>query len=198
MFSGGTTPDPMHRFLASERTRSRIDWNSIECFFSDERPVPPEDPDSNYGLFRRSVIEPFGLMAPRTYRIRGEASDLDVSARRYGALIRSRFSVFPPDVPSFDLVYLGLGQDGHTASLFPGVEIPDDGRLVVAVWVEALHSKRVTATFRLLNAARRVMFFVARHGDARAAERPRGPRGRDVPATTPRACSRYRQGVSGL
>jgi len=190
MFSGGTTPEPMYRFLASEPTRSRIDWNSIECFLSDERPVPPEDPDSNYGLFRRSVIEPFGLMAPRTYRIRGEASDLDLSARRYEALIRSRFSVFPPDIPSFDLVYLGLGQDGHTASLFPGVEIPDDGRLVVAVWVEALHSKRVTATFRLLNAARRVMFLVAGKEKARAVKRTLAPGRGEEPTPASRVSPR--------
>jgi 6-phosphogluconolactonase len=147
MLSGGTTPEPMYRILASEPTRSRIDWNSVECYFGDERPVPPDHPESNYGLARRLLLEPLGLRAPRTYRIRGEASDLTLSARRYDALIRNRFAPTPPADPSFDIVFLGLGGDGHTASLFPGVPIPDDPpRLVVAVWVDVLRSMRVTAT----------------------------------------------------
>jgi 6-phosphogluconolactonase len=185
LLSGGTTPEPMYRLLATEPTRSRIDWNSIECYFADERPVPPEDPDSNYGLFHRNFLEPLGLMAPRTYRIRGEASDLDLAARRYEALIRSRFAVFPPGVPSFDLAFLGLGRDGHTASLFPGVAVPED-RLVVAVWVEALQQKRVTVTFRLLNAAQRVVFLVSGKEKAAAVRRTLAPERGEEPTPASR------------
>jgi 6-phosphogluconolactonase len=185
LLSGGTTPEPLYRHLASEPTRSRIDWNSVECYFADERPVPPEDPDSNYGLFHRTFLEPLGLMAPRTYRIRGEASDLDLAARRYEALIRSRFAVFPPAVPGFDLAFLGLGRDGHTASLFPGVAVPED-RLVVAVWVEALQQKRVTATFRLLNAAHRVVFLVSGKEKAPAVRRTLAPERGEEPTPASR------------
>ena len=74
LLSGGTTPEPMYRILASEPTRSRIDWSAIECYLGDERPVPPDHPDSNYGLVKRALLEPLGLLAPRTYRIRGESS----------------------------------------------------------------------------------------------------------------------------
>ncbi len=172
--SGGKTPEPMYRLLASEPTRSRIDWISFECFFTDERPVPPEEAQSNYGLFHRTLLEPLGIMAPRTYRIRGEASDLDLAARRYEALIRNRTSVFPPGVPSFDLVFLGLGPDGHTASLFPGIPVPDD-RLVIAVWVEKLQQKRVTMTLPLLNAASRIVFLVSGKEKAKAVRRTLAP-----------------------
>ena len=176
MLSGGTTPEPMYRILASEPTRSRIDWNSVECYFGDERPVPPDHPESNYGLARRLLLEPLGLRAPRTYRIRGEASDLTLSARRYEALIRNRLAPPPPADPSFDVVYLGLGEDGHTASLFPDVQIPDDPpRLVVAVWVDVFRTMRVTATYRLLNAARRVFFLVAGKEKAAAVKRTLTP-----------------------
>ena len=82
LLSGGTTPEPMYRLLASEPTRSRLDWNSVECYFGDERPVPPEHPDSNFGMVKRTLLEPLGLASPRTYRIRGEATDLALSAVR--------------------------------------------------------------------------------------------------------------------
>jgi 6-phosphogluconolactonase len=182
LLSGGTTPEPMYRLLASEPTRSRVDWSSVECFIGDERPVPPDHPDSNYGLVKRVLLEPLGLLAPRTYRIRGESTDLDLAALRYEALLRSRFGAYPPEVPAFDLVYLGLGTDGHTASLFPGVQIPADSpRLVVACWVEALQSMRATVTHRVLNAAARVLFLVSGREKADAVRRTLAPDGAGEP-----------------
>jgi 6-phosphogluconolactonase len=186
LLSGGTTPEPMYRLLASEPTRSRVDWNSVECYFGDERPVPPDHPESNYGLVSRTLLEPLGLRAPRTYRIRGETSDLTLAALRYEALIRNRFAVRPSEDPAFDLVYLGLGEDGHTASLYPGVTIPEDSpRLVVAVWIDAIQSMRATSTYRLLNAARRVRFMVAGKEKAAAVKRTLAPERLD--AVTPAA-----------
>jgi 6-phosphogluconolactonase len=184
LLSGGTTPEPMYRILASEPMKSRIDWTSIEFYIGDERPVPPDHPESNFGLAYRALLEPLGLLAPRTYRIRGEASDLELAARRYEALIRARFAAAPPADPAFDLVYLGLGEDGHTASLFPGVQIPDDPpRLVVAVWIEALQGMRATVTYRLLNAARRIVFLVAGQEKAAAVQRTLAPsEGEETPA----------------
>jgi 6-phosphogluconolactonase len=186
LLSGGTTPERMYRLLTSEPMGSRIDWNSVECYFGDERPVPPDHPESNFGLFQRVLLEPLGLRAPRTYRIRGEASDLALAARRYEVLIRNRLGAFPPADPSFDLVYLGLGKDGHTASLFPGVTILDDPpRLVAAVWVDVVQSMRVTATYRLLNAARRVIFLVTGKEKAPAVQRTLEPN--EVEDPTPAA-----------
>ncbi|HEY3155772.1 MAG TPA: 6-phosphogluconolactonase [Candidatus Eisenbacteria bacterium] len=184
LLSGGTTPEPMYRILASEPMKSRIDWSSIEFYIGDERPVPPDHPESNFGLAYRALLEPLGLLAPRTYRIRGEASDLELAARRYEALIRARFAAASPADPAFDLVYLGLGEDGHTASLFPGVQIPDDPpRLVVAVWIEALQGMRATVTYRLLNAARRIVFLVAGQEKAAAVQRTLAPsEGEETPA----------------
>ena len=191
LLSGGRTPEPMYRLLASEPTRSRIDWNSVECYFGDERPVPPDHPDSNYGLVKRTLLEPLGLASPRAYRIRGEASDLDLAAMRYEALLRSRLAAYPPEDPSFDLVFLGLGADGHTASLFPGLVIPEDPpRLVVAAWIEALQMKRVTATDRLLNAARRILFLVSGRDKATAAQRTLAPEGRAEPTPASRIAPR--------
>jgi 6-phosphogluconolactonase len=187
LLSGGTTPEPLYQLLASEPTRSRLDWNSVELYFGDERPVGPEHPDSNYGMVRRTLLLPLGLAAPRTYRIRGEAMDLSLSARRYEALLRNRFNAYPPADPSFDLILLGLGADGHTASLFPGVEIPDEPpRLCVDVRVEALDATRVTATFRLLNAGRRVFFLVAGRDKALAVQRTLAPEDRAAPTPASR------------
>ena len=187
LLSGGTTPEPMYRSLASEPMRSRIDWNSIECYVGDERPVPPDHPESNYGLAYRALLEPLGLQAPRTYRIRGEASDLELAARRYEALIRARFAAAPSADPAFDLVYLGLGENGHTASLFPGVLIPDDPpRLVVAVWIEALQGMRATVTYRLLNAAHRIVFLVTGKEKAAAVQRTLAPNESEEPTPAAR------------
>jgi 6-phosphogluconolactonase len=191
LLSGGTTPEPFYRLLASEPTRSRIDWSAIEFYFGDERPVPPDHPDSNYGMVKRVLLEPLGLAAPRVYRIRGEAMDLELSAVRYEALVRSRFGVYPPADPAFDLAYLGLGADGHTASLFPGVTIPDPPpRLYVSAWAEAVHSMRVTATYRLLSGAHRVLFLVAGADKARAVQRTLARDDRDEPTPASRIAPR--------
>ena len=187
LLSGGRTPEPMYRLLASEPTRSRIDWNAVECYFGDERPVPPDHPDSNYGLVRRTLIEPLGLRAPRTYRIRGESNDLELAAMRYEALLRSRFAKYPPEDPAFDLVFLGLGAEGHTASLFPGLDIPGSPpRLVVSAWIEVLQSMRATVTYRLQNAARRVFFLVTGKEKAAAVQRTLAPDGSGEPTPASR------------
>lgn len=191
LLSCGTTPQPFYRLLVSEPTRSRIDWSSLEFYFGDERPVPPDHPDSNYGMVKRLLLEPLGLASPRAYRIRGEAKDLELSAVRYEALVRSRFGTYAPADPAFDLVYLGLGADGHTASLFPGVVIPDPPpRLFVSTWVESIQSMRVTATYRLLNAANRVLFLVSGSEKAGAVQRTLAPDDRGEPTPASRVAPR--------
>ena len=185
LLPGGTTPEPFYRRLASEPTRSRIDWQAVECYFGDERPVPPDHPASNFGMVKRTLLEPLGLAAPRAYRVRGEANDLELAAVRYEALVRNRFSSYSPAVPSFDLTYLGMGPEGHTASIFPGVAIPED-RLYATVWVEALDSLRVTATYLLLNAGRRTVFLVSGSDKAAAVRRTLAPERGEEPTPASR------------
>jgi 6-phosphogluconolactonase len=173
LLSGGKTPEPLYQLLASEPTRSRLDWNSVELYFGDERPVAPEDPDSNYGMVRRTLLLPLGLAAPRTYRIRGEAMDLSLSARRYEALLRNRFNAYPPLDPSFDLVLLGLGADGHTASLFPKQPTLDERerRAIPAEPKLEPFVERVTLTVPVLCSAPEVVFIVTGDAKAEAVER---------------------------
>jgi 6-phosphogluconolactonase len=189
LLSGGTTPEPFYRLLASEPTRSRVDWQALECYFGDERPVAPDHPSSNFGMVKRALFEPLGLAAPRAYRIRGEASDLELAAVRYEALVRNRFSAYSPAVPSFDLAFLGLGPDGHTASIFPGVELPAD-RLFASVWAESLGSRRVTATYLLLNATRRAIFLVSGSDKAAAVRRSLSPERGEEPTPASRVATR--------
>ncbi len=177
VLSGGSTPRRMLECLAAER--ARVDWPRVELFFGDERPVPPDHPDSNYGMARRALLEPAGIAAERVHRLRGESADLDAAARDYQAEIARACGVpasGPP--PVFDLVYLGLGADGHTASLFPGSPaLAEARRWVVANPLPRLATTRLTLTFPILNRAARVVFLAcgAEKAPALAAVRE-GPR----------------------
>lgn len=177
LLPGGSTPERLYRMLSEPGAVPDEHWRSIECFFGDERCVPPDHPDSNYGMVRRSLLGPLGGAAPRTYRMRGEDPDPDRAARAYEGLIRERFRTLPPAVPSFDLALQGLGADGHTASLFPGAD-PDPERLVVAATRPEDGSRRITVTYRLLHRARVLLFFVlgaAKSGAVAASLRRRVP-----------------------
>jgi len=161
LLAGGSTPERLYRLLADAQFVPRDLWRSIECFFGDERCVPPDHPDSNFGMVRRSLLTPLGDEAPTIHRIRGEDPSPESAADQYEALIRARFGVARGAVPAFDLALLGVGPDGHTASLFPGAEPRvRSKRLISPALRPADGSPRVTATYRLLNASRRVLFFV--------------------------------------
>jgi 6-phosphogluconolactonase len=155
--SGGSTPKRLHALLASEPFRSRVDWRGVEVFFGDERCVPPEHRDSNFGAANEALLS---RVPARAHRILGELPPRE-AALRYEEEVRRAFG-FEAGVPSLDLVYLGLGADGHTASLFPGTAALDETeRLAVEVYVERLESWRVTLTLPVLNAARKVVFLVS-------------------------------------
>lgn len=157
VLSGGSTPKRLYALLASEPYRSGVDWRSVELFFGDERCVPPEHRDSNF----RTVDEALLSHVPaRVHRVRGELPPRE-AALRYEKEIRRAFG-FAAGIPSFELIILGLGADGHTASLFPGVEaLGETDRLAVEVYVERLDSWRVTLTLPVLNAAKKVLFLVS-------------------------------------
>ncbi|MBI4380088.1 MAG: 6-phosphogluconolactonase [candidate division NC10 bacterium] len=161
--SGGSTPKLLYSLLAAEPYSTRLPWQQTHVFWGDERAVPPADPDSNFGMAKATLLDRVPIPADRAHRIEAERPDLNVTAREYEAEIASVFAVPPTgDPPSFDLILLGLGPDGHTASLFPHTEaLRETGRWVVRNHVPTLKTDRVTLTAPILNRAATVLFLVA-------------------------------------
>lgn len=157
--SGGTTPRETYERLAAEPYRPEIDWAHVHVFWGDERSVPPEHPDSDYGMAKRALLDHVSIPVENIHRMRGEL-DAKEAAKVYEVEIKNHFN--SQDLPSFDLILLGLGEDGHTASLFPGTQALDvTDRLVVANQVPNLDNWRITFTYPLINAARQVALLVA-------------------------------------
>jgi 6-phosphogluconolactonase len=158
--SGGSTPRSLYSLLASGAIPN-ITWDKIFFFFGDERFVPPDHPDSNY----RMVLETglfFKVSDGQVFRVPTEEKDPETAARNYEQKIQKFFKLKAGEFPRFDLILLGLGPDGHTASLFPDTgALNEDTRLVVANWVEKFHSYRITFTFPVLNHAACDMFLVS-------------------------------------
>jgi len=167
--SGGTTPKGMYSLLAADdRLRSSIPWGNIDFFWSDERDVPANHPDSNYGMALNALLSKVDISSSRVHRVRTENREADAVADSYASEIRLAFDV-PDGIPRFDLILLGIGADGHTASLFPGTAaLHEQTRLVAANWVDKLGAHRITMTFPLLNAARSVMFMATGEDKATA------------------------------
>jgi 6-phosphogluconolactonase len=156
--SGGSTPGALYRLLSEPPFREAIAWPRVHLFWGDERFVPADHPDSNYRLAREAFISRVPIPAGNVHPMPTEGSDPDAAAARYEETLRRFFA--PP--PRFDLVLLGLGADGHTASLFPGSPaLDEDGRLVVAVHVPKLDTWRLTLTPPALRSARHVMILVS-------------------------------------
>jgi 6-phosphogluconolactonase len=157
--SGGTTPRPLYELLAREY-RDRIPWAAVHVFFGDERCVPPDDPASNYGMARAALLARVPLAAAHVWRIAGERPP-EEAARDYDAVLRRGF---PGAGASFDVALLGVGADGHTASLFPGdPALAERGRLAVAVEGPPQLSprRRISLTFPILNLSREVLVLCA-------------------------------------
>ena len=139
---------------------SDVPWSRVELFWGDERPVPPEHPDSNYGSAVRGLLSRAHVPAEGIHRIRGEVHPAEAAAA-YADELRRVFALAPDGVPRFDLILLGMGPDAHTASLFPGSDAVDERRrLVAAPWVEQLGTHRITLTPPVLNAARALIFLL--------------------------------------
>jgi len=154
--SGGTTPIALYGLLVT----APVDWGSVHVFWGDERWVPPEDAESNYGQARRALLSHIPLPSKNIHRIKSELK-LEAAARDYAAVLK-RFAEPPLDWPRFDLVLLGMGEDGHIASLFPGSAV-DAGTAVVAVTADYQDrpTQRVTLTPLVFNAARHILFLVS-------------------------------------
>jgi 6-phosphogluconolactonase len=168
--SGGSTPRSLYRLLGDPTApfRSRLDWSQIHFFWGDERHVPPQHPDSNFRMVREALLDELPVPPGNIHRIRAEEKDASTAAAEYEEELRRFFGLRPGGVPRFDYVLLGLGEEGHTASLFPGSPVLHETKhLVAAPWVAAQQTFRITLTPPVLNAAARVAFLVA--GAAKAA-----------------------------
>jgi 6-phosphogluconolactonase len=156
--SGGNTPRPVYQLLAGDAYAARVDWSRVHIFFGDERCVPPDDARSNYHLVRETLLERVHIPASNIHRVRGE-DDPFIAALAYEQELRALFRA--EAVPALDLILLGMGDNGHTASLFPGAAaLREPTRWVVAQYVEVVSMWRVTFTPPLINAARGITFLV--------------------------------------
>jgi 6-phosphogluconolactonase len=167
--AGGTTPRLLHAILSHAPDRERIPWRAIDFFWGDERAVPPEHPDSNFRMAQETLLAPLEIEANRIHRMHGEGTDLDAAASSYEAEMARGFGLTGRDrPPRFDLIMLGMGSDGHTASLFPGTKaLEEHERWAVANFVPPLESWRLTLTYSVINAAAHVVFLVT--GNEKAA-----------------------------
>jgi 6-phosphogluconolactonase len=160
--AGGSTPKGLYALLADDaRWTNAVRWDALDVFWGDERHVGPDHRDSNYRMADEAMLSKVPVPPARVHRVLAENPDAAAAANSYEAEIRTASGV-ATGVPRFDVILLGLGSDGHTASLFPGtLALSERNRLVVANWVEKMAAYRITMTLPVLNAARVVMFLVA-------------------------------------
>jgi 6-phosphogluconolactonase len=162
--AGGSTPKRVYELLASDEFNTQIAWQHVHIFFGDERCVPPEHHDSNYRMAREALLTHVMLPVENVHRMVGEG-DAVANARLYEDELREFFD--GAQWPAFDLVMLGMGDDGHTASLFPGSRaLSEEQAWVTANWVEKFDTFRITLTAPAINHARHVMFIVTGAGKA--------------------------------
>ena len=162
--AGGNTPRRVYELLATERFKQRVEWAQVDLFFGDERCVPPDHPESNYAMAYETLISKVPIPAKNVHRIIGEGRP-EESARLYENQLRIFFAGV--SWPRFDLVLLGMGEDGHTASLFPGSDaLKEKTKWVVTTRLEGSMRDRITLTVPVFNQAARIMFLVTGAGKA--------------------------------
>lgn len=162
--AGGSTPQRTYQLLATEEYRNRLPWSQVHIFFGDERSVPATHADSNYRMAEEAMISLLPIPAPNVHRMIGEG-DAVANASLYEGELQTFFD--GATWPRFNLVLLGMGDDGHTASLFPGTEALSEVRAWVAAnWVEKLNTFRITLTAPAINHAANIIFLVAGAGKA--------------------------------
>lgn len=161
--SGGSTPKAAFQLLAdaAQPWRGRMPWDKLELFWVDERCVPPDHPESNYRMTREALLDHVPLRPEQVHRMEGELNP-QMAAARYESLLRNAFRLEGAESPRFDLVQLGIGPDGHTASLFPHTDaITEMIRLVAANHVPQMDTWRITLTWPVINQASSVFFLIA-------------------------------------
>jgi 6-phosphogluconolactonase len=159
--SGGSTPRNLYTLIAANAA-SALPWTKMFFFWGDERHVPPTDSESNYRMAQETLLSKVPIPPANIFRVPSENPDAEAVAESYEQTLRKFFHTEAGNIPRFDLILLGMGPDGHTASLFPeSAALQEKSRLVVANWVEKLKASRITFTLPLLNAARRVAFLIS-------------------------------------
>jgi 6-phosphogluconolactonase len=159
--SGGSTPRMMFELLASNEFRGQVDWAKVHVFWGDERAVPPDHPDSNYGVARRLLLLRVPIPQANVHRMEAEKANIGRAAHEYEEVLRQHLERDDRGFPQFHLIFLGMGADGHTASLFPGTRVTrQTSRWVSTPLVAKLNARRMTLTLPVLDAALRVVFLV--------------------------------------
>lgn len=184
--SGGSTPKTLYQVLATPEWKARLDWSRIVFLFGDERCTVPDHPESNFKMAQTSLFQPLNVHSDHIYRMKGEAENSTAAAQEYEETIRKLTKSPPPKVPLIDLVLLGLGDDGHTASLFPGTAaLQEDKRIVTVGQAPTGVRSRLTLTLGVLNHAAVVLFLVTGSGKAHMVRRvldPESEADRSLPA----------------
>lgn len=156
--AGGSTPKGLYQLLASESYARQIDWSRVHVYFGDERYVPMDHPESNYRMAWTALLDSVPIPAGQVFRIRTELSDPEAAAADYAQALQAHL----PEGNALDLILLGVGTDGHTASLFPGTSILTvRDRLAAAVYVEQLSTWRISMTYPAIEQARQILFLVS-------------------------------------
>ena len=173
---GGHTPIALHELLAASPYRERVAWERVQFYWGDDRCVPPDDEQSNYRMARETLLDPLNIPAAQIHRMRTEAPPQE-AADQYQQELRATFNLAEGELPRFDFNLLGMGPDGHTASLFPHTAaLLERERLVVANEVPQLQTTRITLTVPVFNAAGTTIFMIAGGDKADALEAVlRGP-----------------------
>jgi len=182
--AGGRTPRRTYALLAAPPLRDQLPWGGIHVFFGDERHVPPDHPDSNFRMAREALLDAVPIPAGQVHRIRAEAVEAEAAARDYQTDLRQAFALGSGALPRLDLVLLGMGADGHVASLFPGsAALAETGRLVTAgPGPRARDPARITLTLPVLNAAAAVLLLVSGADKAERVAEVLGGRAPGLPA----------------
>lgn len=166
--AGGSTPKTLYGLLASNPLlQAKVPWRKVQFFFGDERHVPPDNPESNFRMANEAMLAKAPIDSKQVHRVKAEKRNAAESAAEYEDDLRASFALAAGQFPRFDLVLLGMGPEGHTASLFPGTKaLKEERSLVVSNWVGKLYTDRITLTPPVLNNAARVVFMV--HGVEKA------------------------------
>lgn len=189
--SGGSTPRRIYELLAGNEFRGRVPWRGVHIFFGDERMVPPDNAESNYRMANEALLSKVRIPPENIHRING-VGDAGANASAYELELRALFG--DDGWPRLDLILLGMGDDGHTASLFPGTAALNEKRLWVAPnWVEKLGVWRVTLTAPVINAARHVTFLVT--GKSKAERLREVLKGKRDPSRLPSQMIRPSDGI---
>lgn len=178
--SGGSTPEALYAALARPEFAAQVDWRCVHIYFGDERSVPPTHPDSNYHMADLALLRHVPIPPDQVCPMDAQPDHIEQNARAYEQLLRTALPKDADGIPVFDLVLLGIGTDGHVASLFPHTSaLQEQERLVTAVYVDKLQTWRMTITFPLVNRARHVMLLATGRGKAEVIRQALQDRPRD-------------------